>query len=1663
MWDVLGSIHNFFNKAPANQGPFNADGKVNFGTSLDIAKSLPKNPTSFNDHIETARVAGINAAEFALKPVAFGISALDSKSNGVFGKALMAGTGNVRSNYAFTRDLASHNAGMGLLSGIGMIAGGVLGGIAGFAGGLALGGVGAIPGAVVGFDIGAGLAGKAERSLAKSGTFGAYAEQSAKLSESAVGQEKYNFGRDVIHTAAASHIAGWKSWGDTSKGFGALVSGFLNFGFEVSLAPDIKAVKGVGIGVKGLTGSSGIQAKLSGPIEKSLAKVDLPKYGTEIERQYARKAADTELHVKTGAGEKTAYTPLYEYIKNNDAVAIQSHPFFKGNEYGQIAAPLLAGQDFKTQSLLFRIGRDDLSAVTELSKTAPAVFAALARYEGKFKTVIGEDGAQQTSIVLGKIKDNKTMSEIQKAEITDLVSKNAWLGRVMLLDNALPNKIAGKFDFIEKTKIDRAKQRVANSLELGKLDITTRETLRGKVMQTVYQSSSLGIPIRFFARGVDDAPHQTINFNDVLQSNTRVRTTARMAVRKLDMPPEEARQFVNDFAMATNEGAKDILIDKFNDKIFTYASKKYKVADDGKLKDKVLNKYVETTKLNREKARVAKAKNEAYFVEGDNTLEATVLHDPQLISQLANGAYIADVELIDNAFKAYTAKGIKDKFYSSATRAAVVNVADEFLSIWRSLTLLRVGFPVNIMRDSTLRAWGDGVLWDMTKYLSKDLVDSLANSSNTVARIRKELESRVDPSKNLKKINLEIQDRRYMIEAAERTLKASKYDVVEKVGVNVNKAAKDFPYKLGDSYTSSKSKITGTIQEIKSIKGGVRLKLDIDGKPRYTVMQGEFNVPKKPKVLSSEVQRHIELIKTAKEELAHFEKAKNALDLNVIPDKVVGSQVIKTAAGDFEGAFVGVQGKIFLDKIRGKDTLRGLMASNRELGVANVRRDRNGGVPVEATKNEEAHMLAWEHNLVNVLPSDPVARMIMGQKMSEAKIIKWIASPESGNYIERFGYNKLLKKRLDVGDAPYIYDRVLNVVNTLAPDVALQKLVMQKGVTRSVLRKMYPDLEKRPRIISDFVLDSLGQSEIVKSINGFLADKVAWLATAPTSRLSYNPYFAIKYEEKLQNMVAIANREGKKFSEIDKRSYESMARAHALTEYHNKINAFNRDMNYNEIINYTMAFFPAVVEQFRAYGNIMLDHPEFPYKIQQMSMIPSQYGNVQKDANGNEYVEVTLPLLGGLKGRLPVNWFNAINPTGGHIISGGPVTAFATNKISQRINLPQWFMNFALPFGTTANDFAPITPNTARKLGEAFQAYFTKGGEQFNKDANMFLEKRVFDFREEYHKDPGSELAGMYTLAAKDATQLSVLKFLGSGILPAQPQYYTALQVYSDLLRKYQDQYGEEGDNRFIEDYPDYFLLADKLSDSTSGIRPDDTAVALVRKNPKVIESIIAKIGGKGNLSALGAIFNDADYAFSASANAYLVSHAIPGTRQSFKEQGAALENSRSSIVNSGWREYSHMIEVVTQELVRTNTDPGSGYGASILDAYRKAFIEKSKTDNPLWYSEKQGTGFQKKQVDTIDALTIALNTPALWKDLSKQDRWYTIAEYLNFRYDMNSALKARGSTITADNATDLKFAADAKVAALRAKDVNFGRFYDRYFSNDDFSYVADTQNTGVK
>ena len=45
-------------------------------------------------------------------------------------------------------------------------------------------------------------------------------------------------------------------------------------------------------------------------------------------------------------------------------------------------------------------------------------------------------------------------------------------------------------------------------------------------------------------------------------------------------------------------------------------------------------------------------------------------------------------------------------------------------------------------------------------------------------------------------------------------------------------------YQVGDLFTTSRSKVTGTIKEIiPNSSGSVRIKLEVDGKPRWTTFK----------------------------------------------------------------------------------------------------------------------------------------------------------------------------------------------------------------------------------------------------------------------------------------------------------------------------------------------------------------------------------------------------------------------------------------------------------------------------------------------------------------------------------------------------------------------------------------------------------------------------------------------------------------------------------------------------------------------------------------------------------------------------------------------------------------------------------------------------------
>jgi len=1628
IWDKIANLQDLFWKSEninSEVPVYNKHGYVKYGVAKDIAINLPSRPASFlaateegkelmnnagqntyfHDAAESARLTTLNALGAASQnptaaigiPAAaggviggpigatggavlgasiYGIGALDKVTNGRVHNALSSSYKGVRSNYAFNRAAANANASLGLLAGLSQIGGAAAGIAAGAAAGSVFPGVGTIAGglAAAGAVLGFYGGGKAARAISETGALGSELQKAAVFAQSAQGQEKYNYGRDV--TKAAGKIPGFKTLENTDTGFGAIVSGLINLGFELPTDPAIKAVQ-IASKTTRVATTGGIVSPKQQIVGGKLQNIfDTP------EKIQLRLNKNIDLINKAVIGEKTRYTPLIDFLEKTDASTAQLRTnFYLGDEKSHIAAQLMAGKSRSEIGLLLRVGIGDAAAVEQLSIKHKATFAQLVRAESKLTNFEMQNiGFKTNNKLLKKAYQNK--NKILEDELSELREKYINLDKSLTLNSALQERTVSVFPFIERARNDIAAQRAANKLGINKSDLGRAETTFGKINQKIFQDNTFGAVIRQIERFTDDAPHSTINFNDVIQSSTRMRSSIRSGVQTNLLKKDEVVNLFNKFTSLKTEAEKLKYVEDYTKLIFERLAIKYGISES--LKDMVLKEYLYRMKKNKKLANDAQTQNRAYMIDNGE-----VIQDPVLISQLANGSYVPDIILLDKAYKQY--KKMENKDFGKLSSAALTAkfFLDEYNSIWRNFTLARAGYPMNIVRDNTLRIAADGQFFNVVKMFSKETMEDFTNSGNTVGKIKRWSKGVINKDFNLKEVRKELDDR-------VKTLAALKKDIPDKL-----------PKKI---------------------------------KPELQRTIDDYN----------KVSKNVKALQLKEAEL-----------INKIPTPIVGRKPTVISNYAFNSYRDGVYGRITMDKIRGKDDIRGLLESNRELQLAEIRRDRVGGRWIQPTlENESLHLKSWENILVNVLPSDIIAMKIM-QGISKKEILKFIKSEKIGTYIDRFGFDSAKKRSLRRSDAEYIYDRVLKTVNQFAPDIKLQKLIVSGKINIVELKKMYPDPLKRPGVNSDFAIDLLGQSNFIKNINKYTRDVVAWAATQPTSKLSYNPYFRNAYELKLQSMVAVANAQGVKLTKMNQEIYEANARAYAMRELKSKIVAFSRDMNYPKIFNYTFAFFPAIVEQYRAYGRIFVDNPEFILKTAQMRSIPDRIADVKIDANGDEYVEVDLPLL-NVKGRLSTSWFNPYNPTGGHILSLGPAATGITNAILKEANkeLPTMFEDIVTPFGVQANSPNILLPTTVRRAGQLLVAFTKNNSDQLNRDVSLIMEKELFDFQEENGRKPSAdELSEITDTAKKHAKWLTVIRFLGSLTLPLQPRYVSPIQAYSDLLRKYQDEFAEDGTEKFLEDYPEYFLLVEKITDSVSGIVPDKTSAVLVKSNPEIVQRMVANMKDDADLVTLGAVFNDENYAFSSSAQAWLQTNSIPGTRKKFTDAQSALEVARSAIVNEGWREWNLLKESVSRVLMQNNPpyNPNRGYGKAVLDSYKEQFIEDMKTKNKIWYSQKMDPDRNSKLTKIIYNITIAANDNKLWSDLSKQARWHTIVEYMNFRYYINEKLKQRGNiSINSNNAIDIREEVNDFVYDLREDDVNFGKFYDRYFEDDDFKYVVD-------
>lgn len=1644
LWEYIGNLQKDVGNDVKTSAVPATNGRVPFGITLDTSKAIPPKtgtrtvqtrfaPTRAitNQDVENRRIdvlKGISAVSGFIgsgidKFIPESVQKKISKTAETPLKLLTAGQRNVRSNYAFVRALGDDETAKGMIAGLNLIAGGVataiagagLGAAAGLAGGpLAplTSTVGAVAGGLYGFRIGMGTIGAAQRNIAKSGTVGENSKQAAIYAESGVGQEHYNFGQDT--TVQLARIKGFKSLGDTTMGVGIISKGLINLGGEVLTDPVLaSAALGGRIATGALKG--GLVPKSQGLTADLIGRAT----GIKAIELADREDINFEELKKAGRGEPSKYSTLMEFL-DNDAATISNHPLLKNNDMGPTAAGLLSKKSNEEKSLVLRIGMGDPTAIDELLDNPKYADTAmeLNRYESGI-AALEKDGMMwfrhdNKMMMLGKKYADGDEAKMIKAEFAALAAKDDFLRKTIdLRDWLKTDKTVSPFAWVERQRADKAVRATAVSLSGEKLGFNPvkwrerdmsnselihgirQETGTGKLITSLYKNSAFGTPMQIVSRALDDAPHATIKFDEGIQAATRIRTSLRDSVRYSVLDEKEALRIYNDFTTAANEGIKYDLIEKYTEAVIRNAA--IASGHHESVAELAIKTYLKNTRETKAAATLAKNENRAYMVGKDGT----GIEDPQLITHLANGAYLPDVPTIVNAFKEFRKDSPAVVKNAQLTAYGAKTALDELQAVWRSGTLARGGFPVNILRDANFRAYTDASMFSLYVQFASSTLDAITNGLNSTKKISALEKDMINPKRTLKKIRKNIDENVRVLNVLEGDLEAEGF------------------YK----------------------------------KPKKGAPPVEF-----PPSVTRLVKYRDEISATTAEL-----RRQEAAILSNVPTRVIQKDKIFTPGWNFPASLSGQLGDISRQTLEGKESMRGAVASLRELRMDAVRRNSYGSRVMQAADNEPAHLSAWTDMLNNHIAIDPLSRKIMEGKMSKPELMNWLQEGAQRTYITRFGLTVVEEGKpprpLRRDDAEYIYERVNYAVESLASNAEIKQLVLNGKLTPTELVRLYPNVAERPPVAGDVTTAALGTSGIIQGLNNLQKNVVTYLATTPTAKLNYNHYFASKYYEKLESLVLVANERGILPNAENKLRYEKIARSYAINEYRSKINAFSKDMNFSGIMNYVIAFFPAVIEQFRAYGRIMVDNPEFPIRLAYAAQIPEYIGNVQEDSYGNKYIEYTMPRT-GLKARFGVSWFNPVNPTSGSLLSAGPLVTTVANLAAKRIDFADTKLGeFLIPFGVSTNDASAYTPNTWRKSKDMFDAFLGNGA-QLNKDKDMIAKQYLYEFYVENNRSQPSpaEFNEIMTRAEGDAFALSVVRWISSFTMPQQPKMRTAISYYEDRFNEAIKADPDNGAEDFFKNNPDYFMFAAKLTNSVSGVNSDKTAVELLKRNNFATRQMVVNVT---DLTALGAVFNDDDYAFSSSADAYLRTQKIPGLDAKYKSSEASLENMKSVIVNQGWDGWFKLIQVVSTEMKKPpyNLDPARGYGAEVLQQYKDSFIEQQKTKNPMWYDIKEnskGGGDTGQLASVIKAVTIAANTPEMWKDLSQQPRWFAIVEYMNFRYEINDELKRRKLSYGTKAAIDIQNKVTLKVWELRNKDVKFGQYYDRYFDRDDFSFIFD-------
>lgn len=643
-------------------------------------------------------------------------------------------------------------------------------------------------------------------------------------------------------------------------------------------------------------------------------------------------------------------------------------------------------------------------------------------------------------------------------------------------------------------------------------------------------------------------------------------------------------------------------------------------------------------------------------------------------------------------------------------------------------------------------------------------------------------------------------------------------------------------------------------------------------------------------------------------------------------------------------------------------------------------------------------------------------------------------------------------------------------VDHYLPTAEMKAAVLDGGITGKNVDEWFGDVAKRMRVHGESYAPT-AKSPIAE---WYEAKRGSWYklaAEAPEATMARTPLYAYAFKRNLKDIVARHGGE----DAIDAEALMAMRRSAdrlARREVGKILFDTSHASNLSRSMRFASPFFSAWEDMMKKWSGLFYDKPWAGVRFEQAWDAPNDAGIVvdengnRVDAEGNRYESstgrkldpkkdavligkrelVTLPagVLKGITGadkmKIDKNSFNIVFQGDPWWLPGaGPLVQVPVNEVVKK-SFPEAATNpiiaAVLPMGVSDNTVAEqLMPSWVRQAKNAF----VQDSQDFANVQAMLLAQETARYN---NGERGPIKAGEISDMARN---WFILRAVTANASPVSMSPTPKAQFYIDQAHIYRQKYGQDWQEKFYQDFPQWYEMSLSLSNNETGIVASLNAVDAAKKyrkeiadNPQYGWMFVGPDNQYGQTP--GTAFNQAAYAWEQQSIGY-------GQSKSFRGKSSPQEALAKAQASKGWIQYQSIMTKLNLVLEDRGLHSFQQKGAEDLADLKKQAEEILGSQNDAWRQDFLSTD-SGKVVNMLDAAKTAMSNNA---ELAKRPDMVAIGRYMQMRTAIQGILAGRPKHSLDDPGNaDVKALWDQGTSLLRSGNIGFEQAWNRVLQHDD-------------